>query len=432
VATKPQRIAGLAQQRPDVRGTSLPHSRDVAWFHAASRRLRQDRAPGDDRQTVAAYGQEREPNRPSLRERANSGPSVAPPVRRGSSPTGTGPDPRPRGRPTTEDQVLQRAVALLLAPIAAQACRDGSSGGRPGRAAHGALRALWSQGRTGGGQWLLDLDSAKCFATLAPAHLRTFLPHRGREGGRTRLLDKWLQAGGLAPNVWSSPATGLPQGGALAPLLRNLSLHDGLDQWVAQEVTPRLRGRAFLLRFADDAGMGCESREEAERVCRVLPQRCGQSGLTLPPEKTRLGACGRPRGATGATPGPLDFLGFPHDWSTSRRGTWLVKTTTACQRWSRGLTRSAEWCRRNRHRPVAAQPQELCQQLQGPSAYDGITGHGRWVQQLKQGGRRLWQTWLHRRSRPSADMPWDRYVRLLERSRFPPISIVPSVSAAKP
>lgn len=34
-------------------------------------------------------------------------------------------------------------------------------------------------------------------------------------------------------------------------MLRNLYLHEVLDLWFEQEVKPRLRGQAFMVRFAD-------------------------------------------------------------------------------------------------------------------------------------------------------------------------------------
>jgi RNA-directed DNA polymerase len=101
-----------------------------------------------------------------------------------------------------------------------------------------------------------------------------------------------------------------PQGGSISPLLSNVCLHYVLDQWFAQEVKPRLKGRAFMIRFADDAVMGFEFQEDAEKVLRVLPKRFGKYGLTIHPDKTRLVAFGRPRGAGGQRPGILDFLGF--------------------------------------------------------------------------------------------------------------------------
>jgi RNA-directed DNA polymerase len=432
VSTKQQRIAELAKQRPEMRFTSLNHYLDVDWLREAYRQLRRDSAPGHDGQTVADYGKELETNLQSLLDRAKSGTYVAPPVRRVHIPKGTGKDTRPIGIPTTEDKLLQRAVAMLLEPIYAQDFLDCSYGFRPGRSAHGALSALWSQCTMDGITWILDIDISKFFDTLDQAHLRSFLRHRVRDGVITRLIGKWLQAGILEQGALSYPEAGTPQGGSASPLLSNIYLHYVLDLWFAQEVLPRLRGRAFMTRFADDAVMGFELQEDAEKGLRVLSKRFGKYGLTIHPDKTRLVAFGRPSGAKGTKPGTFDFLGFTHYWGKSRRGKWIVKQKTARQRLSRGLKRVAEWCHRNRHRPVAEQHKELCQKLQGHFAYYGITGNGLWLQKFKQGVRRLWQKWLHRRSRSSADMPWDRYTRLLERYRLPPVRIVHSIYAAKP
>jgi len=38
----------------------------------------------------------------------------------------------------------------------------------------------------------------------------------------------------------------------ISPLLANLFLHYVLDVWFHQEVKPRLKGRALLVRYADD------------------------------------------------------------------------------------------------------------------------------------------------------------------------------------
>jgi RNA-directed DNA polymerase len=252
VSTKQQRRAELAKQRPDVSFTSLNHSLDVDWLREAYRRLRKDSAPGHDGRTGADDGKDLETTLQSLLDRAKAGTYVAPPVRRVHIPRGAGKTPRPIGIPTTEDKLLQRAVAMLLEPIYAQDFLDCSYGFRPGRSAHGALKALWSQCMTGGTQWILDVDISKFFDTLDQSHLRSFLQHRVRDGVITRLIGTWLNAGVLEQGVLYHPEAGTPQGGSASPLLSNMYLHYVLDLWFAQEVVPRLRGRAFMTRFADD------------------------------------------------------------------------------------------------------------------------------------------------------------------------------------
>jgi hypothetical protein len=79
-----------------------------------------------------------------------------------------------------------------------------------------------------------------------------------------------------------------------------------LDEWFEQEVRPRLRGRAFLIRSADDVVMGFTQEGDARRVREVLPKRFGKYGLTIHPDKTRFM---QPRAFLSSCPLPL-----PEDW----------------------------------------------------------------------------------------------------------------------
>ena len=72
----------------------------------------------------------------------------------------------------------------------------------------------------------------------------------------TRLIGKWLNAGVMESGVLTHPEAGTPQGGVISPLLANIYLHEVLDAWFEREVKPRLKGAAFLVRYADDFVMG--------------------------------------------------------------------------------------------------------------------------------------------------------------------------------
>lgn len=56
-----------------------------------------------------------------------------------------------------------------------------------------------------------------------------------------------------------------------------------LDEWFEQVVKPQLRGEAHEIRFADDAVICFQYREDAEKVMDVLPKRFAKYGLTLHP-----------------------------------------------------------------------------------------------------------------------------------------------------
>ena len=412
VSTKQQRIAQLAEQRPQEGFTSLNHYLDLAWLAEAFNRTRKDAAPGVDGQTAEQYGLQLLENLQGLLGRAKSGTYRAPPVRRVYIPKGTGLELRPLGIPTLEDKVLQRAVVMVLEPIYEQDFLDCSYGFRPGRSAHQALEALWQQAMDLGGCWLVEVDIRKFFDTLDRAHLRQFLRQRVRDGVVLRLIDKWLKAGILEDGVLTSAEAGTPQGGVISPLLANLFLHYVLDVWFHQEVKPRLLGRAFVVRYADDFVLGFACEEDARRVLDVLPKRFGKYGLTLHPDKTRLVRFTRPGGGPTGTPtrgGPpesFDFLGFTHFWSRSKKGTWVVKRKTARGRYRRALQRIADWCRRHLHEPMKEQYQALQRKLQGHYQYFGIVGNGRSLWCFRERVQEIWQQWLSRRRRGGST--WER------------------------
>jgi RNA-directed DNA polymerase len=96
--------------------------------------------------------------------------------------------------------------------------------------------------------------------------------------------------------MWTRSEQGTPQGGVISPLLANIFLHYVLDEWFVQDVQPRMRGRCFLVRWADDFIIGFEKEDDARRVMEVLPKRFDRFGLRIHPEKTKLVRFGRPPG----------------------------------------------------------------------------------------------------------------------------------------
>jgi group II intron reverse transcriptase/maturase len=414
--------------------TSLAYLMDIPWLYEAFRRTRKDGAVGVDGQTGKDYEMDLEANLRSLLDRAKSGTYRAPPVRRVHIPKGgSTTETRPIGIPTLEDKVLQRAVAMLLEPIYEQDFYDGSFGFRPGRSAHQALESLWKQTMDSHGGWILEVDIRKFFDTLDHAHLRVLLQQRVRDGVLTRLIGKWLQAGVLEEDTVTYPEAGTPQGGVISPVLANIFLHYVLDDWFEQVVKPCLRGRAYLIRYADDFVIGFTDEGDARRVLAVLPQRFGKYGLTIHPDKTKLIPFAQPApqapgkgGSEGPRPGTFTLLGFTHYWGRSLKGNWVVKRKTASSRLSRAVRSIAQWCRDNRHQPLGEQQQTLSQKLCGHFAYYGITGNSPALSAFRTAVVRCWRFWLNRRNRERT-LDWLHFNRLLKRYPLPPVRVVHSV-----
>ncbi len=426
VSTKQRRIAELAKQMPGVALRTLAHHIDVEWLKEAYERTRKDGAPGVDGQTAMEYAANLEGNLRSLLNRAKAGdPYRAPPVRRVYIPKGDGHKQRPIGIPTFEDKVLQRAVVMALEPVYEQTFLDCSHGFRPGRSAHGALATLRNHLMEMGGSWVLEADIESFFDSVDHGLLRQMLQQRVGDGVLLRLIGKWLKAGVMEEGCVYHPEAGTPQGGVISPLLANVFLHEVLDTWFEEQVRPRLRGRAHLVRYADDFVLVFETEEDARRVFDVLPKRFGRYGLRLHPETTRLVRFRRPprgphpRGGDRERPETFDLLGFTLYWDRSLKGNWVVKLRTAQSRFSRALRRAAVWCSANRHLPVPMQHQILRRKLLGHDAYYGVTGNSACLRLLRHWVERIWFKWLRRRSWAARRKNWTWMRRLLVRFPLP-------------
>jgi RNA-directed DNA polymerase len=428
VSTKQKRIAALAKQSPEMAFTSLAYLMDIDWLKEAYRRTRKDGAVGVDGVTAEQYEQDLEVNLQSLLDRAKSGTYKAPPVRRVHIPKGgSSTETRPLGIPTLEDKVLQRAVVMLLEPIYEQDFFDCSYGFRPRRSAHQALATFRDQAMTGRpkGGWVLEVDIRKFFDNLEHRHLRQFLQLRVRDGVLLRLIDKWLNAGVMEDGNVSHPDSGTPQGGVVSPLISNVFLHYVLDQWFEQDVKPRMRQPAFLIRYADDFVIGFRDERDAQRVLEVIPQRFGKYGLTVHPTKTKLVRFRPPSSRKDRNespddrPGTFDLLGFTHYWARSRNGYWVVKLKTAKDRFTRAVRSIDHWCRDNRHLPIQDQHKKLNEKLRGHYAYYGVTGNSAALARFLHEVGPRWRRWLNRRNNIRS-MTWERFLVTLRRYPLAP------------
>lgn len=418
ISTKLERIAKLAKQMPTMQLSTLAHHIDLEWMREAYRRTRKSGATGVDGQTAEQYAQELDKNLQSLLDRAKSGIYRAPPVKRVYIPKADGKAMRPIGIPTFEDKVLQRAVAMVLNAVYEQDFLNCSYGFRPKRSAHNALDALWAGLNGIGGGWVIEVDIKAFFDSVDHSKLRDVLRRRVLDGVLLRLIGKWLNAGVLEDGAVSYDELGTPQGGVISPLLANVYLHEVVDVWFEAEIRPRLRGRAFMVRFADDITMGFEHEDDARRVMEVLPKRMERYGLTLHPDKTKLVDFRSPSRRSNSTdddgPGTFKMLGFTHYWGLGRRGQPVVMRRTAKERMQRTLKAVAVWCREHRHAAIMEQWKGLCSKLRGHFQYFGVTFNFKALQQVWRSTRQIWRKWLSRRSQKGT-VTWKKMLLLLER-----------------
>jgi group II intron reverse transcriptase/maturase len=248
--------------------------------------------------------------------------------------------------------------------------------------------------------WIVSADITGLFDNIDHRLLRGFIRQRVNDGGILRLIGKWLNAGVVENGEVFYPERGTPQGGVISPVLSNIFLHHVLDDWFVQQVKPRMQGRSFLIRFADDFIIVCELESDARRIMEVLPKRFDRFKLALHPDKTSLIPFKRPTRTKWSNKGnrTFDFLGFTFYWSKSLRGYWVIKKKTARRRLSRFMKMLWEWCKENRHEPLKEQYRVLCSKLRGFYQYFGVRSNYKALEVVFEYAEKAWRRWLSRRS----------------------------------
>jgi group II intron reverse transcriptase/maturase len=419
MSLKLDRIAELAREDPGRRFHSIAHFLTPKALYEACFSLRKDASAGVDGLTHAEYAQDAHENIRKLHERLKSKTYRAQPLRRIYIPKEDG-SRRAISIPALEDKIVQKATADLLSAIYEQDFYGCSYGFRPGRGAQEALDEVGRVICTQATDFVLEIDIASYFDSIVRELLMAIIEKRISDASILRLIRKGISVGVIDEGRLLVSDTGTGQGQIISPLLANVYLHAVLDEWFEKEVKPRLKGKAFEVRYADDAALFFEYREDAEKVLEALPKRFAKFGLTLHPQKTRLIEFGRQAywkaRRAGAKPATFDLLGFTHLATLSRRGKFTVYVKTMNRRLRRSLNAISEWCQTHRHDDVELQWKSLNAKLRGHYGYYGRSTNFRSLVQFYRGVRRLWRKWLNRRTRGKT-LTWDEFQELLD--RFP-------------
>jgi group II intron reverse transcriptase/maturase len=418
------KVASRARNEPSARFHSLAHLIDVQALERAFHKLRSDAAVGVDGVTKEVYGWELEENLRNLHARLRGKRYRHQPIRRVNIPKDNG-GTRPLGISAFEDKIVQEAIREVLSAVYEEDFLPCSYGYRPGRRAHDAVRALDIAAWEGRVNWILEADLRSFFDSVPHRRLMELLRERVPDGSLLRLVGKCLHVGVLEGESLTVSEEGTPQGSVLSPLLANIYLHYALDVWFEETVKPRMRGKAEIVRYADDFVVCFEREDDARRMFEVLPKRMEAFGLTLHPEKTRLIPYVRPpkfqRGGKG--PGTFDFLGFTFLWKRTRGGGWASAVKTQSSRMARAIQRIHDFCRRHQHKSVRDQHAGLVQRLHGHINYFGVNGNCVSVNSVIRTAGRSWFKWLRRRSQRHR-MNWERFNELLKRLPLPKARVV--------
>jgi group II intron reverse transcriptase/maturase len=316
------RVRQAAKKDKRQRFTALLHHVTVDLLRRSYYSLKRRAAAGVDGVTWEEYGEDLEARLAGLHGRIHSGGYRAKPSRRVWIPKADGRQ-RPLGIAALEDKVVQHAVGTVLNQIWEEDFLGFSYGFRPGRSQHDALDALYVGITQKKVNWILDLDVKSFFDKVGHDWMVQFVEHRIADRRIVRLIQKWLKAGVMEDGRWFETEEGTPQGSVISPILANLYLHYVLDLWAKAWREKVARGEMIIVRYADDAVLGFQYREDAERFLGQLQARVRKFGLELHPEKTRLMEFGRYAAERRAQrgegkPETFNFLGFTHMCGRSR------------------------------------------------------------------------------------------------------------------
>ena len=412
------RVRRVARKDKDARFTALLHHVDVDRLRAAYWAIRPKAAPGVDGVTWTEYGQDLEANLRDLHARVHRGSYRARPSRRVFIPKADG-RLRPLGVAALEDKILQRAVVEVLNAIYEADFLGFSYGFRPGRSPHDALDALAAGITRKKVNWVLDTDFREFFTSLDHRWLERFLEHRIADKRILRLIQKWMAAGVIEDGAWTESLEGVPQGASASPLLANVYLHYVFDLWAHRWRIRHARGDVVIVRFADDAVVGFEYRQDAERFWADLRERLAKFSLELNADKTRLIRFGRfaaqqrkERGL--GKPETFQFLGFTHICGRTKAGRFKLTRITDKKRMRTKLSKVKAELIRRRHLPIPDQGRWLASVLRGHCNYYAVPDNSKAINAFRFRIIGHWLAALRRRSQRTR-LTWKRMYRLAER-----------------
>jgi group II intron reverse transcriptase/maturase len=408
-------IANKAKTKKRHRFRDLYRCLNGELIYYAWESLNKGAASGVDNVTAEAYAEDLHANIQRLVERLKAKRYRAKLVRRVYIPKENGKQ-RPLGIPALEDRLIQSAAAKVLTAIYEQDFLDCSYGYRAGRSAHDVVSELTRELQFGPYHTVVEADIKGFFDHMDHDWLLEMLEQRIDDRAFLGLIRKWLKAGILETDgKVINPETGTPQGGIVSPVLANVYLHYALDLWFDRVVKKSCRGKATLMRYADDWVCAFQHEDDAERFYRKLPKRLEKFGLEMAEEKTNKLPFSRRHLGKGKR---FIFVGFEFYWDKDRKGQPRLKRRTAPKKLQGASRRIKAWIKKERHLSKRDFVRGLNRRLTGHYNYYGIIGNGHAINRFYLWAMECTFKWLNRRGGKRKSFSQDTFWRAVDRGLF--------------
>lgn len=327
---------------------------------------------------------------------------------------------RPLGLPTLDDKVVQQSVSQILQSIWEQDFLPNSYGYRPAKSAHQAIQSLQLNLQFKGYGYVVEADIKGFFDNMDHQWLMKMLAHRIEDKALLKLIGQWLKARIKSPEgQYTKPTSGTPQGGVISPVLANIYLHYALDLWFEKRVKPQLKGRAMLIRYADDFVVAFQYRHEAREFYRELPKRLKQFNLDVAPEKTHLKRFSRFHPSKKHS---FQFLGFEFYWSVDAKGEPRLRRYTAPKKHKALLSELYQWIKKSRSLRLRDFMPQLKRKLAGIRNYFGLPDNSRSISRIYDFVLHSLYKWLNRRSQRRS-FNWQGFKDMLRYFEIQPLRV---------
>jgi group II intron reverse transcriptase/maturase len=318
---------------------------------------------------------------------------------------------RPLGLPTVNDKLVQQSVSQILQSIWETDFLPNSYGYRPHKSAHQAVHSLTLNLQFKGYGYIVEADIKGFFDNIDHPWLMTMLKQRIDDKSLLSLIGQWLKARIKSPDgTFQKPSSGTPQGGIISPVLANIYLHYALDIWFEKRVKPSLRGKAMLIRYADDFVCAFQYASDAEGFYEELPKRLKKFNLDTAPEKTHLIRFSRFQPSRKQQ---FVFLGFAFYWGVDAKGNARLRRRTAAVKQRAILSEFYHYIKANRSRKLAIWLPQLKRKLMGFANYFGLPDNSASLNKLSSHVTDSLFKWLNRRS-GRRSYNWHNFKKMLE------------------